>query len=270
MDANKIIFIIVLIVILILIIPPIVRQIIPCVGNKTLQYSLYGIAHACMQITPMKKRVKLGGITYEGYGTQSTLIKCLYLTGFYEPPLTKYIKKYLKPGTIFVDIGANEGYFTLLAASMGCKTYAIEASPSNCKILKHNASLNKFKNIRICNVAAGKKNGKITLNENNFNGMWNTVGNKRRFPFLHKTSQIDVKMLDDIIEEEDIQNIGMIKIDVEGSEGDVMKGCRKILENESIIWIIESEIDTPEKLKFYNYFKKKIQKQKNAVRVLNI
>jgi ubiquinone/menaquinone biosynthesis C-methylase UbiE len=61
----------------------------------------------------------------------------------YEQHITKVIRSYLKPGAVFIDIGANIGYYTLLsAAHVGDtgKVIAFEPSSNNCALLEMSVS----------------------------------------------------------------------------------------------------------------------------------
>ena len=66
----------------------------------------------------------------------------IYFRGCYERPLFDFIVANVKPGDVFVDIGANVGQFSLLAASLGATVHAFEPSPDNMEALKRNLDLN--------------------------------------------------------------------------------------------------------------------------------
>jgi hypothetical protein len=56
--------------------------------------------------------------------------RCIYWFGTWEPPLSEWIRRALRPGDVFVDVGANVGYFTMLAAravAPGGLVVAVEA-----------------------------------------------------------------------------------------------------------------------------------------------
>jgi FkbM family methyltransferase len=70
----------------------------------------------------------------------------LLIDGVWEPGLTRLLEGYVRPGMTVVDIGANYGYFTLLAASLIYPgeglVYAIEPHPRNFEILQKNVAMN--------------------------------------------------------------------------------------------------------------------------------
>jgi FkbM family methyltransferase len=87
----------------------------------------------------------------------------------FEPNLTYFISSVLKPGDVFIDVGANIGYFTMLAAKcVGAsgKVYAIEASPSTYDLLIANLRLNEVKNVEAINMAVTDKECHVRIQSN--------------------------------------------------------------------------------------------------------
>ena len=81
----------------------------------------------------------------------------IYLTGRWEPLITRYIRANLKRGDTFVDVGANIGYYDLIASRIVAQTgrvFAIEASPSIYSRLVRNLALNNCTNITAIHAAA--------------------------------------------------------------------------------------------------------------------
>src|SRR5258708_4586206 len=84
----------------------------------------------------------------------------------YEPMETRLFKKEIKPGQTVLDIGANIGYYTLIAAKLvgpSGKVYAFEPDPTNFKILKKNVERNGHSNVVLVNQAVADKNKKVRL-----------------------------------------------------------------------------------------------------------
>ncbi len=89
--------------------------------------------------------------------TGDMIERYLYLFGQWEPALTAWLRPRLRPGRTFVDVGANIGYFSLLAARrMGGsgRVVAVEASPETFARLRANLDRNAAGNVRALNVAA--------------------------------------------------------------------------------------------------------------------
>lgn len=153
----------------------------------------------------------------------------------YEPETSKFIVKTLKKGDTFIDIGANNGYFSLMASilvgSTG-KVYAFEPTPDSFKRLQTNVHINKFKNIKLFECALGDKVGKIKLNISKKEDGQNSIAD-----IVDKKESIDVEVrrLDDILKD---KKVNLIKIDVEGYEKEVFKGAIKTIKNNSNIKIV--------------------------------
>jgi FkbM family methyltransferase len=153
--------------------------------------------------------------------------------------LTYCIQDRLKPGDTFVDVGANIGCFTLLAASCVGQngwSVAIEASPSIFDLLNENLGLNNIgSRVRTVNLAASDQDGTLTV----YGGPSCNLGMTTMVPNhdLQIETTISAKPLKDILTEGEIKGARLIKIDVEGLEGPVVRGllpivgsCRKDLE----------------------------------------
>lgn len=190
--------------------------------------------------SPDEIKTKYGFSLY-GLQKESTLMKCFTLVDDYEPSLVRVMKEYFGCDTTFVDVGANEGYFTLLAAKKGCKVYAVEPSQNNLKILSNNVAKNNYKPyVTILPYAAGNKNTNVTFHESSLNGMWSSVSTGGKTNLLSSAVTVEMKCLQDIIPE--IPDI--VKIDVEGFEDAVIEGCLSWVIAKRTIWIIEMDDTT--------------------------
>jgi hypothetical protein len=81
--------------------------------------------------------------------------------GKYEEGTTKVFKKHLRKGMIMIDIGANIGYYSLIAARIvgkDGKVFAFEPHPSNYEWLRKNIEINGFTNVIPINKAIADKN----------------------------------------------------------------------------------------------------------------
>lgn len=194
-------------------------------------------------------------IKYCGDVVNSTLCKCLYLNNNYEPSVTEYLKKRLKEGDIFIDVGANEGVFGILAGKLvgpTGKVYCIEPLPKNIPLLKKNIRINNLNNVIIYDVAAGDENKEISFFEIKFFNMLGGAENKMvtvlsKIPGLIQESRVKQRRLDTLINEP-LDKIKVIKIDTEGHEEFVLKGLDTWLIGKfSFDFIIEM---TPSKSKF--------------------
>jgi len=161
--------------------------------------------------------------------------------GLYERDKIKLIRSVLKPGMTFIDIGANKGDFSLIAArTMHCegKVIAFEPEPSNCIWIKKSIDLNKYSNISLFELALGETDecAKLYLSEKSG---WHSL-----VPALPARNigviEVEKRTLDSVVEENNYQNINMIKIDVEGFELMVLRGAyRTLVNNKGVILLID-------------------------------
>ena len=92
--------------------------------------------------------------------------KRIFHFGCWEPHISAFIQNRLRPSDIFCDVGANIGYYTLLAAPIvgpAGVVVAVEASPQIFRVLEGNVKLNGLSNVRLINVAAANKSARMTL-----------------------------------------------------------------------------------------------------------
>jgi FkbM family methyltransferase len=105
----------------------------------------------------------------------------LYYYGTWEPGLSRIAAQALRPGDTFVDVGANIGYYTLLASKIvGAQgqVIAIEASPSVFQALQQHVQVNGRTNIRLFNVAASDVPGEMEI----YKGPRDNVGTTSTLP----------------------------------------------------------------------------------------
>lgn len=164
--------------------------------------------------------------------TQDLIQQYIYYFGIWEPPLTGLIQKALKPGDTFIDVGANIGYFSLLASKMvGEKGHvvALEASPRNYISLKKNLEINSARNVRALNVAISGKRGVLPV--------YNSADRDRGKSTLldardHQLEEhVEALALAEVLDTQEVTGARFIKVDVEGAEVEVVQGMLPILRN---------------------------------------
>jgi len=159
----------------------------------------------------------------------------------------------VKPGSVVYDIGANVGYFTLLAAVLveeKGKVYSFEPLPRNIDFLKQHISLNKLTNIKVIEAAVSNHMGQALFD----------LGASTAMGHLSETGGLHVQMvsLDQMIENGDLTPPDVMKIDVEGAEFDVLQGAEKLIESDRPILFLdthqrEAHNKTLEFLQNHNY-----------------
>ncbi len=147
----------------------------------------------------------------------------------YEVKIKKMFLENISQGSIVIDCGAKIGEFSLIAAKkVGTKGKVIAIEPFRRTVnrLQENFILNKFNNYKILKLAVSNKPGIETFYENPISGEGCLD------PSLFEGKNLDaneVKLdtLDNIISNQNLERVDMIKIDVEGFEYEVLSGCIK-------------------------------------------
>src|SRR5258708_2796683 len=146
----------------------------------------------------------------------------------YEPMETALFKKEIKSGQTVLDIGANIGYYTLIAAKLvgpKGKVYAFEPDPTNFKLLKKNVESNGHSNVVLVNQAVSDKNRKARLFLSAMN-----KGDHRIYDSNDGRSSILVRMirLDDFFLKMD-KVVHFIKMDIQGAEAAALEGMKELI-----------------------------------------
>jgi FkbM family methyltransferase len=156
------------------------------------------------------------------------MLSCiLYMTGQWEPYLTAYVRHLLRPGDIFVDVGANIGYHSLLAAqAVGPRgrVYAIEASPSIYARLLENIRLNRLRNIEPLQAAAADTPGEATiwLAAPQARGHSTTVPSHATDEGMHREAIVRADTIAGLVGADVLRRARLVKVDVEGAERAVL------------------------------------------------
>jgi FkbM family methyltransferase len=171
---------------------------------------------------------KISGNTREPVG------RYIFYFGVWEPNLTHWIRGRLAPGDTFVDVGANIGYFTLLASQLvggTGKVVAVEALPAIFSVLQSNLQQNRVDNVRALNCAVWDCERMITVYTNPEDLPGQTTASPAWADKYHLQSQVEVAAvpLSNILTSEEIKAARLIKIDVEGAEWQVVSGMRSII-----------------------------------------
>ena len=165
----------------------------------------------------------------------SALSKLIYCYNF-ELLERKFLNHFLRPGDIFIDVGANIGLFTLIAAKLVGKkglVYAFEPCTLTCDRLQYNVKLNKFSNINCHQIALSDRNCKqdMVLSLDGFDA-WNSLA-KPTAGQAFSSEVINTMRWDDFVVQHNLQGkVTLMKIDVEGWETFVLAGGTQTLSRE--------------------------------------
>jgi FkbM family methyltransferase len=217
------------------------------------------------KILPSEKVIEVQGfkikvVTQGHIGDISTE---LLFKGVHEPMTTQVFKRLIEQGNCVVDVGANIGYFTLLAARLvgqQGRVFSFEPSIDNMTELVHNLVLNSFQNVNTSLTALSDYNGRSKF----FLSTRESARHSLIQSHEHDGSVVvDVKKLDDVIDYERIP-VHFIKTDTEGNELAVLKGAKQtIMHNQGIKILFEVYFDAlkannVEISELWNYVKKEL------------
>ncbi len=158
----------------------------------------------------------------------------LFLNGEYEPGTLYLMEQILRPGDVFVDIGANLGLMSIHAAALvheNGTVISFEPSPEISYRLRENLILNSVKNVEVHQVALGAECKSAILYkypEVNIgaNSLVCSRGGVRE-------AEVTVVRLADCLSSQCRNRVRLVKIDVEGYELQVLQGARELLSGES-------------------------------------
>lgn len=176
----------------------------------------------------------------------------LFWQGFQEADegVLRLIKRHLPPDGIFIDIGANIGSFTLVAARIAPrgKVHAFEPSDHHFRRLSNNVALNHFGNVALNKLGLSDKTESATLFLPSLSGEMNNSGaaslySANNAPGMQVTEQVQLIALDDYVQKNGINRIDLIKIDIEGAEFDALKGSIETLKRFRPIVLMELDMD---------------------------
>lgn len=150
----------------------------------------------------------------------------------YEKDEIDFFTKWFQPEMNFIDVGANVGLYSALALraqkTANSRVLCIEPDPNSIVYLKKTLSSNitPNNNVILCPVAASDKEEQIFLYKNSSN-----KGDNRIYadPLLDQIDETYSKKLDTLCEENGINEVGFLKIDVQGAEFKAISGGGQIL-----------------------------------------
>ncbi|MGJ8666855.1 MAG: FkbM family methyltransferase [Patiriisocius sp.] len=186
----------------------------------------------------------------------SYIAKLLYYNGYKEFEYSVIFEEIIKSCTVFLDIGANFGYYSLLAhaSNSKIKTLAFEPATGPKHYLNENINLNNADTIIPIEKALSNSNGIIDFFEvcnskypwirHNLSGEHNAGSKKNSRNFIKKT--VNAVTLNQFAIDENLSQLDIIKIDTEGTEIDILKGGITTLKKFKPIVICETLFNNTE------------------------
>ena len=175
---------------------------------------------------------ELGGYKFR-CDLRDSISREVCFAGCYEPQETELVQAILEPGMCFVDVGANWGYFSLLAAYLVGKSgrvISLEPDPRLFSILQENLTANHLEHATALPLAAAESRGSLSMvgyeeSGGNF-GLSRVVASP---PASQTCFRVSADSLDSILSEQRIGSVDLMKMDIEGGEALAIEGLSKSL-----------------------------------------
>jgi FkbM family methyltransferase len=156
----------------------------------------------------------------------------IFFRGSYSGDQLTLIEKLLDRADVFLDVGANQGEFSIAAARIvqQGKVIAFEPVSEYRERLIENVRLNNFVNVQVISVALGEKEGSLPIYDQQemfmdgtrHEGLPTLFASESRH---HAREVVPVKRLDDVLRELDVSRVNVIKLDIEGAEWNALRGA---------------------------------------------
>lgn len=154
-----------------------------------------------------------------------------YYCGLHEFEEMAFVGHFLQPGDLFLDVGANVGSYSILAAASGANVIAAEPLPATFRHLEMNVLLNRFQStVKLMNIGLADQAGELR-----FTDALDTMNHVLAEGELASSVSVRVDTIDNLIGSA-IPTV--IKIDVEGYETAVLAGAASTLRDPALLAII--------------------------------
>jgi FkbM family methyltransferase len=167
--------------------------------------------------------------------TRDNCGRIMYFFGIWEPTLTNVIRNRLQPGDGFIDIGANIGYFSVLASNLigpQGRVIAIEAIPQTLNVLEQNLRGNHCDNVRTISRAAWDCEEPLTfyISSSVVHGT-STILKDRAISHQHSEQECVVEgaPVSSLLDPQEISSVRIVKMDVEGAEARAVSGLDSLI-----------------------------------------
>lgn len=170
-----------------------------------------------------------------------------YAKGTNEMPIQEAIGEHVRPGSVFYDIGANAGFFSIIAARLTGprgKVVAFEPVPANAAAIRRNAALNRLNNVVVVEAAVSDSEGTAELRLDPHPGGAVLAASSTRQGGERIT--VPLVTIDGLVERREAPEPTVIKVDVEGAEAAVLAGLARTAQRLKPVLICEFDDSRPE------------------------
>lgn len=134
--------------------------------------------------------------------------------------------------TVFLDVGANVGYYSMMAAAGGYRVRAFEPNPNLADMIARSAKFNNFDDVAVDPIALSDRTGVFPLSIHNGHSGAGSLEEPGERTIDVRVSDLDSRYFakNDTI---------VFKVDVEGHERNVWNGCPRVRRDNETIWFLE-------------------------------
>ncbi len=161
-------------------------------------------------------------------------------TGHYEPDTRRAIENNLKPNNVFIDLGANEGYFSVVASRIigsSGRIIAIEPQARLQEVIRRNCELNNLKNVTLVQSVVSSFDGTVELALTpDMNTGASGLYRRTRYPL--PTQSAPCLTLSSLFRTHRITHCDLMKMDIEGAEYDLVMQAGDLLSSGAIKCIV--------------------------------
>lgn len=158
--------------------------------------------------------------------------------GFWESWITTWLHSHLDEDTLFIDIGANTGYYSFFAAASGAKVLSIEANPKYVDLIKRSRAFNGH-HFSVYNIALAERSGTVTLSiPDHLHGSASIMVDFVGSQWGGSNIEVQAMTLDSVLHVVGHKPKTVIKIDAEGAEEKIWNGmCNTLVDRRPIIML---------------------------------
>lgn len=174
-----------------------------------------------------KMAKELGGYSFDCC-LRDRVARSVFLAGCHATQEISFVRAVLRSGMTFVDVGANWGLFTLVAAHLvgePGRVLALEPDPRIFIKLKSNVERNHLGQVRVFEAAAADRDAYLMLAGHDHGGEnWEVSRLVENASIAQTMFRVRSRRLDGLLDEDRVKDVDLLKIDVEGAEDMVLNG----------------------------------------------